>query len=117
MIVVLMDGSSQSIFDWYHRAVDLMASQGSKNVLEARKGNDFHFISQKLNHGFLAECSQCTLKSNPLFFHGLPVLGWPFLRTVWPPSQRRTPGAGRFSRSSTRSTLWSTISRMVLGWL
>ena len=105
VIVVFVHRAGQRILDWYHRAVDFMASQGAKNVLESREGNNFDFISQELNHGLLTECSQSALKSNSLFFHARTVFRGPFFGALLPPSQRRTLGTGRFSKSSTRSTL------------
>jgi hypothetical protein len=66
VIVVLMHGSVQRVFDGYHGGVDALLCEALKNLVEALARYNLHRFTQELMDSLLAECPFIALKRNSL---------------------------------------------------
>src|SRR5215469_15840100 len=106
MVVILMYRTCQRIFDRDYRSAGLPVFHTAKDIFEASARQYGNVVAQQLPCRFFAESAPFSLKCD--FF---------LLRAVLhlAPSHLRASAAGRPSKSSTRSTLWFTISSIVSG--
>src|SRR5690349_24537880 len=107
-----MDRAVKRVLDGNHRRLHCFPVERAKHVLEARARQHFDRRAKQPVSGLLAESAALALKGH----HFTLAAGFSFHSWVTAPSQRRAVWLGTPSRSSTRSTLWSTRSIMVAGW-
>src|SRR5690242_2377651 len=103
-----MHRTGQGIFDGDDRARCAPLFEAAENIFEARARQHFHAGAEHVPGGFFAEGATLALKRD----FARPRA----LNAHFTPSQRRASGADTPSRSSTRSTLWLTMSITVSGW-
>src|SRR5579863_229999 len=106
-----MDRAVKRVLDGNHRRLHSFPVERAKHVLEPRARQRFDRRAKQPVGGLLAESATFALKCHHFTF----AAGFSFHSWV-APSQRRAVWLGTPSRSSTRSTLWSTRSIMVAGW-